>query len=65
MKYLKLFDTESDYKSYRDGAVGGGGTLSPMYHFVMTMEMCIITIHHLMGMAMWIWDCHLAPYGQQ
>ena len=30
MKYLKLFDTESDYKAYRDGVVGGG-TLSPMY----------------------------------
>ena len=23
MKYLKLFDTESDYKAYRDGVVGG------------------------------------------
>ena len=29
MIYLKLFDTESDYKAYRDG--GGGGTLSLMY----------------------------------
>lgn len=51
MRYLKLFDTESDYKSYRDG---GGGTLSPMYHFVMTMEMCIITIPHLMDTIMLI-----------
>ena len=24
MRYLKLFDTESDYKAYRDGVVGGG-----------------------------------------
>lgn len=30
MIYLKLFDTESDYKAYRDGVVGGG-TLSLMY----------------------------------
>ena len=52
MKYLKLFDTESAYKAYRDG---GGGTLSPMYHFVMIMELCIITIlPHLMDMTMWI-----------
>ena len=54
MKYLKLFDTESNYKAYRDGVVGGG-TLSPMCHFVTTMEMCIITIlPHLMDMTMWI-----------
>ena len=50
MKYLKLFDTESAYKAYREG----GGTLSPMYHFAMIMEMCIITIPHLMDMTMWI-----------
>ena len=29
MKYLKLFDTESAYKAYRDS--GGGGTFSLMY----------------------------------
>lgn len=42
MIYLKLFDTESDYKAYRDGAVGGGGTFSPTYLSAMTMTRCII-----------------------
>ena len=31
MKYLKEFDTESAYKAYRDGTVGGG-TFNQMYH---------------------------------
>lgn len=53
MKYLKLFDAESDYKAYRDGVVGGG-ILSPMYPYVMIMEMCFITIPHLMDTTMWI-----------
>ena len=50
MKYLKLFDTESDYKSYRDG----GGIFIPMYLFAMIMEKCITTTPHLMDMTMWI-----------
>ena len=49
MKNLRLFDTENAYKAYREG----GGTLNPMYLFVMTMGMCIITIPpHLMDMTM-------------
>lgn len=30
MIFIKVFDTESAYKAYRDGVVGGG-ILNPMY----------------------------------